>query len=47
MQESNANRNPEWDAIIGDNTVTGTIRLMGLIFTFAVTGGTVIHLLSS
>jgi hypothetical protein len=47
MQESNANRNPEWDAIIGDNTVTGTIRLMGLILAFVVPGATVFHLLNS
>ena len=44
MQESNANRNPEWDAVLGDNTMTGTARLMGLIPFFIVLGGTVFHM---
>lgn len=44
MQESNANRNPEWDAVLGDDTMTATARLMGLILLFIVIGGTVFHM---
>jgi len=43
MQENNANRNPEWDAVLGDDTMTGTVRLVGLIIVFVVLGGTAFH----
>jgi hypothetical protein len=43
---SNANINPEWDAILGDDTMTGTGRLLGLIVVFVVVGGSVFHFLS-
>jgi hypothetical protein len=43
MQEANANRNPEWDAVLGDDTMTGTARLLGLIMFFIIIGGSVFH----
>jgi hypothetical protein len=43
MQESNANRNPEWDAVLGDDTMTGTFRLLCLIVLFIVIGGSLFH----
>ena len=45
MQESNANRNPGWDALLGDNTATGTVRLMAMVALFVVIGGTVFYLI--
>ena len=46
MQESNGNRNPEWEAVLGVETMTGTGRLLGLILVFVVVGGSIFHLMS-
>lgn len=43
MQHNNANNNPEWDAVLGENTMVGTARLLALIVVFIAIGGTVFH----
>jgi hypothetical protein len=45
MQSNNANKNAEWDAVLGDNTATGTLRLVSLILLFVVIGGSVFYFL--
>jgi hypothetical protein len=45
MQRDNANINPEWDMVLGIDTQTGTLRLLGLILLFVVVGGSTFHFL--
>ena len=45
MQRDNLNINPEWDAVLGTDTQTGTLRLLGLILHFVVAGGSAFHFL--
>lgn len=39
------NINPIWDAFLGDDTNSGVFRLMGLVISFILIGGTLFHLL--
>ena len=38
------NINPAWDALLGHETDSGTMRLMGLIVAFLLAGGTLFWL---
>lgn len=39
------NINPIYDALLGHDTTSGVFRMMGLIVTFMLVGGTCFHLL--
>lgn len=39
------NINPAWDAVLGDDTDSGTMRLIGLILAFVLLGGTLFWLI--
>ena len=40
------NINPAWDSIMGDNVDRGTMRLLAIIVTFVILGGTLFWLVS-
>ena len=39
------NINPAWDAVLGDDTDSDTMRLIGLIVAFVLLGGTLFWLI--
>ena len=39
------NINPAWDTLLGEDTNSGVIRLVGLILLFVVLGGTIFWLI--
>lgn len=38
------NINPLWDALLGEDTNSGVIRLVGLVLVFVLVGGTIFWL---
>jgi len=39
------NVNPAWDTVLGENTNSGAVRLVGLVVVFVVLGGSIFWLI--
>lgn len=39
------NINPAWDALLGEDTNTGVVRLVGMVLVFVVLGGSLFWIL--